>query len=198
MIRPLKTAPDRLDLDHLDAVVHNAGVARNAPPRRETGDGREPMSGTNHLGHFTRPGPEPVPGTSAGLAWPSGAGCRSAIMCAQPTARLGRFLGRDEALPQVAGSTILRTGAILSVAPQSKSARSNPTAPRPMSFWSRRVSGTAKRKLRSTEARSDTAGISASMNTAVAHRAGRGRGCHRRRCCSPTYDAIPVLHLLGE
>ncbi|MCX5367176.1 hypothetical protein OG864_51855 [Streptomyces sp. NBC_00124] len=27
---------------------------------------------------------------------------------------------------------------------------------------------------------------------------GPGPGYHRRRCCSPTYDAIPALHLLGE
>ena len=48
----LKTAVDRLDLDHLDAVVHNAGVALDDPPRRETKDGHELMFGTNHLGHF--------------------------------------------------------------------------------------------------------------------------------------------------
>ncbi|MFH8572535.1 SDR family NAD(P)-dependent oxidoreductase [Streptomyces sp. NPDC017993] len=48
----LKAAVDRLDLDHLDAVVHNAGVALDDPPRRETEDGHELMFGTNHLGHF--------------------------------------------------------------------------------------------------------------------------------------------------
>ncbi|MFH8712083.1 SDR family NAD(P)-dependent oxidoreductase [Streptomyces zaomyceticus] len=48
----LKTAVGGLDLDHLDAVVHNAGVALDAPPRRETEDGHELMFGTNHLGHF--------------------------------------------------------------------------------------------------------------------------------------------------
>ncbi|MEU6018402.1 SDR family NAD(P)-dependent oxidoreductase [Streptomyces sp. NPDC047515] len=48
----LKTAVDRLDLDHLDAVVYNAGVALDDPPRRETEDGHELMFGTNHLGHF--------------------------------------------------------------------------------------------------------------------------------------------------
>ncbi|WP_328320083.1 SDR family NAD(P)-dependent oxidoreductase [Streptomyces sp. NBC_00388] len=48
----LKSAVDRLDLDRLDAVVHNAGVALDAPPRRATGDGHELMFGTNHLGHF--------------------------------------------------------------------------------------------------------------------------------------------------
>ncbi|MYX44141.1 SDR family NAD(P)-dependent oxidoreductase [Streptomyces sp. SID89] len=48
----LKSAVDRLDVDRLDAVVHNAGVALDDPPRRETGDGHELMFGTNHLGHF--------------------------------------------------------------------------------------------------------------------------------------------------
>lgn len=48
----LKTAVDGLELDHLDAVVHNAGVALDDPPRRETADGHELMFGTNHLGHF--------------------------------------------------------------------------------------------------------------------------------------------------
>ncbi|MDT0609095.1 SDR family NAD(P)-dependent oxidoreductase [Streptomyces lancefieldiae] len=48
----LKTAVDRLDLDHLDAVVYNAGVALDDPPRRETAEGHELMLGTNHLGHF--------------------------------------------------------------------------------------------------------------------------------------------------
>ncbi|MGW2642698.1 SDR family NAD(P)-dependent oxidoreductase [Streptomyces sp. NPDC001348] len=41
-----------LDTDRLDAVVHNAGVALDAPPRRATADGHELMFGTNHLGHF--------------------------------------------------------------------------------------------------------------------------------------------------
>ncbi|MER5439881.1 SDR family NAD(P)-dependent oxidoreductase [Streptomyces sp. NPDC002790] len=48
----LKSAVDRLDLDRLDAVVHNAGVALDDPPRRETADGHELMFATNHLGHF--------------------------------------------------------------------------------------------------------------------------------------------------
>ncbi|MEU9193057.1 SDR family NAD(P)-dependent oxidoreductase [Streptomyces hundungensis] len=48
----LKSAADRLDLGHLDAVVHNAGVALDDPPRRETNDGHELMFATNHLGHF--------------------------------------------------------------------------------------------------------------------------------------------------
>jgi NAD(P)-dependent dehydrogenase (short-subunit alcohol dehydrogenase family) len=36
----------------LDAVVCNAGVALDEPPRRETPGGHELMFGTNHLGHF--------------------------------------------------------------------------------------------------------------------------------------------------
>lgn len=48
----LQTAVDRLDLDHLDAVVHNAGIALDDPPRRESADGHELMFATNHLGHF--------------------------------------------------------------------------------------------------------------------------------------------------
>ncbi|MEU1287903.1 SDR family NAD(P)-dependent oxidoreductase [Kitasatospora sp. NPDC005856] len=43
---------DALGLDRLDAVVHNAGVALDHPPRRETVDGHELMFATNHLGHF--------------------------------------------------------------------------------------------------------------------------------------------------
>ncbi|MYS16175.1 SDR family NAD(P)-dependent oxidoreductase [Streptomyces sp. SID4982] len=48
----LRTAVESLDVERLDAVVHNAGVALDAPPRRETADGHELMFGTNHLGHF--------------------------------------------------------------------------------------------------------------------------------------------------
>ncbi|MEK0098222.1 SDR family NAD(P)-dependent oxidoreductase [Streptomyces sp. A475] len=48
----LRTAVESLDAEYLDAVVHNAGVALDAPPRRATGDGHELMFGTNHLGHF--------------------------------------------------------------------------------------------------------------------------------------------------
>ncbi|MFF7634753.1 SDR family NAD(P)-dependent oxidoreductase [Kitasatospora sp. NPDC008050] len=48
----LKASVDALELDHLDAVVHNAGVALDDPPRRETEDGHELMFATNHLGHF--------------------------------------------------------------------------------------------------------------------------------------------------
>ncbi|GAB2809633.1 SDR family NAD(P)-dependent oxidoreductase [Streptomyces daliensis] len=50
------TAVDTLGLDRLDAVVHNAGVALDDPPRRETADGNEVMFGTNHLGHFALTG----------------------------------------------------------------------------------------------------------------------------------------------
>ncbi|MFE6049270.1 SDR family NAD(P)-dependent oxidoreductase [Kitasatospora sp. NPDC056446] len=48
----LKASVDALGLDRLDAVVHNAGVALDHPPRRETTGGHELMFATNHLGHF--------------------------------------------------------------------------------------------------------------------------------------------------
>ncbi|MFF3576829.1 SDR family NAD(P)-dependent oxidoreductase [Streptomyces mirabilis] len=48
----LQTAVESLEVEGLNAVVHNAGVALDDPSRRETGDGRELMFGTNHLGHF--------------------------------------------------------------------------------------------------------------------------------------------------
>ncbi|MET8718838.1 SDR family NAD(P)-dependent oxidoreductase [Streptomyces misionensis] len=48
----LRTAAESLAVDRLDAVVLNAGVALDDPPRRETGEGHELMFGTNHLGHF--------------------------------------------------------------------------------------------------------------------------------------------------
>ncbi|MFF1873650.1 SDR family NAD(P)-dependent oxidoreductase [Kitasatospora herbaricolor] len=48
----LKASVDALGLDRLDAVVLNAGVALDRPPRRATGDGHELMFATNHLGHF--------------------------------------------------------------------------------------------------------------------------------------------------
>ncbi|MFD7630509.1 SDR family NAD(P)-dependent oxidoreductase [Streptomyces sp. NPDC059851] len=48
----LKASVDALGLDRLDAVVHNAGVALDHPPRRETTAGHELMLATNHLGHF--------------------------------------------------------------------------------------------------------------------------------------------------
>ncbi|MFF3164592.1 SDR family NAD(P)-dependent oxidoreductase [Streptomyces sp. NPDC003273] len=48
----LRTAVDRLGRGRLDAVVHNAGVALDDPPRQVTREGHELMFGTNHLGHF--------------------------------------------------------------------------------------------------------------------------------------------------
>ncbi|MEU2333935.1 SDR family NAD(P)-dependent oxidoreductase [Streptomyces sp. NPDC013172] len=48
----LRAAVESLEPGRLDAVVHNAGVALDDPPRQETGDGHELMFGTNHLGHF--------------------------------------------------------------------------------------------------------------------------------------------------
>ncbi|MEW2300396.1 SDR family NAD(P)-dependent oxidoreductase [Streptomyces sp. NPDC006655] len=48
----LRETVESLEPGRLDAVVHNAGVALDDPPRQETGDGHELMFGTNHLGHF--------------------------------------------------------------------------------------------------------------------------------------------------
>ncbi|MFG2910813.1 SDR family NAD(P)-dependent oxidoreductase [Kitasatospora sp. NPDC048286] len=48
----LRASVDALGPDRLDAVVHNAGVALDHPPRRESADGHELMLATNHLGHF--------------------------------------------------------------------------------------------------------------------------------------------------
>ncbi|MGY0057373.1 SDR family NAD(P)-dependent oxidoreductase [Streptomyces sp. LZ34] len=48
----LKASVEALRLDRLDAVVHNAGVMFDHPPRRETEDGHELMFATNHLGHY--------------------------------------------------------------------------------------------------------------------------------------------------
>ncbi|MFB7981509.1 SDR family NAD(P)-dependent oxidoreductase [Streptomyces vinaceus] len=48
----LETAVASMGVERLDAVVHNAGVALDDPPREETADGHELMFGTNHLGHF--------------------------------------------------------------------------------------------------------------------------------------------------
>jgi NAD(P)-dependent dehydrogenase (short-subunit alcohol dehydrogenase family) len=43
---------EAVDPGALDAVVCNAGVMLDHPPRRETSAGHELMFGTNHLGHF--------------------------------------------------------------------------------------------------------------------------------------------------
>ncbi|MEV7038190.1 SDR family NAD(P)-dependent oxidoreductase [Amycolatopsis sp. NPDC051061] len=43
---------EAVDPGELDAVVCNAGVMLDHPPRRETSAGHELMFGTNHLGHF--------------------------------------------------------------------------------------------------------------------------------------------------
>ncbi|MCX5206343.1 SDR family NAD(P)-dependent oxidoreductase [Streptomyces sp. NBC_00237] len=52
----ISDAAEALEVPALDAVVLNAGVALDAPPRRETADGHELMFGTNHLGHFALTG----------------------------------------------------------------------------------------------------------------------------------------------
>lgn len=52
----LKSAVDAWDIDRLDAVVHNAGLALDDPPRRENRHGHELMFATNHLGHFALTG----------------------------------------------------------------------------------------------------------------------------------------------
>lgn len=52
----LESSVDALGLDHLDALVCNAGVLLDHPRRCETRDGRELMFATNHLGHFTLTG----------------------------------------------------------------------------------------------------------------------------------------------
>ncbi|TVZ76197.1 short subunit dehydrogenase [Streptomyces sp. BK340] len=49
----LRAALESLDVDCLDAVVHNAGDALDHPPRKETGASHALMFGTNRLGHFT-------------------------------------------------------------------------------------------------------------------------------------------------
>lgn len=49
----LRTSVSRLETDALDAVVLNAGVALDAPPRKQNRPGHELMFATNHLGHFS-------------------------------------------------------------------------------------------------------------------------------------------------
>ncbi|MFD3913231.1 SDR family NAD(P)-dependent oxidoreductase [Streptomyces sp. NPDC058603] len=48
----IEKSVDALDVETLDAVVLNAGVMLDDPPRRETAAGHELMFATNHLGHF--------------------------------------------------------------------------------------------------------------------------------------------------
>lgn len=48
----LKTSVGHLDTQALDAVVLNAGIALDAPPRKTNSRGHELMLATNHLGHF--------------------------------------------------------------------------------------------------------------------------------------------------
>ncbi|MFI1822229.1 SDR family NAD(P)-dependent oxidoreductase [Lentzea sp. NPDC020367] len=82
-LRSLKASADTLELDRLDAVVLNAGVALDSPPRRESVDGHELMFATNHLGHF------------ALLHW------LAPMLTAAPAARVittGSFAARSERL----------------------------------------------------------------------------------------------------
>lgn len=79
----LGPAVECLEVPRLDAVVHNAGVALDNPPRRETADGHELMFGTNHLGHFAL----------TGLLMP--------LLSAAPAARvvtIGSFAAKSERL----------------------------------------------------------------------------------------------------
>ncbi|WP_410657109.1 SDR family NAD(P)-dependent oxidoreductase [Amycolatopsis sp. lyj-112] len=48
----IKSSVDALETDRIDAVVCNAGVLLEEPPRRETAEGHELTFATNHLGHF--------------------------------------------------------------------------------------------------------------------------------------------------
>lgn len=48
----IKSSVDVLETDRLDAVVCNAGVLLEEPPRQETAEGNELTFATNHLGHF--------------------------------------------------------------------------------------------------------------------------------------------------
>ncbi|GAB2745551.1 SDR family NAD(P)-dependent oxidoreductase [Kitasatospora kifunensis] len=79
----VRNVADELELDRLDAVVHNAGVALDDPPRRTTKDGHELMFGVNHLGHVA---------LTRGLA---------PLLSAAPAARIvtvGSFAARSERL----------------------------------------------------------------------------------------------------
>ncbi|WP_127354021.1 SDR family NAD(P)-dependent oxidoreductase [Actinacidiphila soli] len=48
----LRASVSQLDTDALDAVVLNAGIALDEPPRKQNRRGHELMFATNHLGHF--------------------------------------------------------------------------------------------------------------------------------------------------
>ncbi|MFF3286569.1 SDR family NAD(P)-dependent oxidoreductase [Streptomyces sp. NPDC003023] len=48
----LKASVSQMDTGALDAVVLNAGIAPDNPPRRQSRGGHELMLATNHLGHF--------------------------------------------------------------------------------------------------------------------------------------------------
>ncbi|MBD0692956.1 SDR family NAD(P)-dependent oxidoreductase [Streptomyces sp. CBMA123] len=48
----VEASAEAIGLERLDAVVHNAGIALDDPPRRRSADGHELMFATNHLGHF--------------------------------------------------------------------------------------------------------------------------------------------------
>jgi NAD(P)-dependent dehydrogenase (short-subunit alcohol dehydrogenase family) len=79
----LKASVEALRLDRLDAVVHNAGVMLDHPPRRETQDGHELMFATNHLGHYA-------------LTW-----WLAPLLAAAPAARIvttGSFAAKSERL----------------------------------------------------------------------------------------------------
>ncbi|GAA4487397.1 SDR family NAD(P)-dependent oxidoreductase [Actinoallomurus oryzae] len=79
----VKACADALELERLDAVVCNAGVLLDQPPRRETRDGNELMFATNHLGHF------------ALIAW------LAPLLTATPASRVvttGSFTAKSETL----------------------------------------------------------------------------------------------------
>ncbi|MFD7450799.1 SDR family NAD(P)-dependent oxidoreductase [Kitasatospora sp. NPDC059827] len=48
----IEASAGALQLERLDAVVLNAGIALDDPPRRTAANGHELMFATNHLGHF--------------------------------------------------------------------------------------------------------------------------------------------------
>ncbi|MFC4115619.1 SDR family NAD(P)-dependent oxidoreductase [Nonomuraea zeae] len=79
----VKDAANALRLERLDAVVCNAGVLLDQPPRRVTKDGDELMFATNHLGHF------------ALISW------LAPLLAATPASRIvttGSFTAKSESL----------------------------------------------------------------------------------------------------